>query len=49
MVDPTTEQTSLQELFIEELEEVKGGAASPWEKIRELLLTTHGMCEETPC
>ena len=48
VANPTTDP-SVRELFIEELEEVKGGAASPWKKIEELLMTTYGQCEETPC
>lgn len=42
-------EPSLRELFIEELEQVQGGTAGPWETIRELLQTTYGQCEETPC
>lgn len=45
----TTAEPSVRELFIDELEAVKGGVASPWKKIEELLVTTYGQCEETPC
>lgn len=38
----------LKELFIEELAEVHGGADSPLDKVRDLLLTTYGCCEEGP-
>lgn len=44
-----SEQLPLRELFIDELEQVQGGADSPWKKIQELLQTTYGNCEETPC
>ena len=48
MADPQTD-APVRELFIEELEQVKGGVTSPWKKIEELLVTTYGQCEETPC
>jgi hypothetical protein len=39
----------LQELFIEELTEVHGGSLEgPLDKVRDLLLTTYGCCEEGP-
>lgn len=45
----TTTEASVRELFIDELQEVRGGVDSPWKKIEELLMTTYGQCEETPC
>ncbi|HJR46311.1 MAG TPA: hypothetical protein VJ927_11980 [Actinomycetota bacterium] len=43
-----TKGAPIRELFIDELEEVKGGSTSPWKKLEELLVTTYGQCEETP-
>ena len=39
-------ESSLRELFIEELERVQGGTADPLSKIKDWLQTTHGFCEE---
>jgi hypothetical protein len=48
----------MRELFIEELADVKGGTnplvekvlnSVNWERIRELLYTTHACGEEGPC
>lgn len=38
----------VRELFIEELAEVMGGADCPECKIKDLVLTTLGFCEEGP-
>jgi hypothetical protein len=39
----------VRELFIEDLAKVHGGSvADPLGKIRDMLLTTHGCCEEGP-
>lgn len=48
MTDGENQEARFRELFIEELGHVQGGTADPLEKIRELLLTTYGSCEETP-
>ena len=48
-VEETASESALRELFIEELEQVQGGAVSPWKMIHDLLQTTYGPCEESPC
>lgn len=44
----TSDPRELKELFIEELTEVHGGSDGPFDKVRDLLLTTYGCCEEGP-